>query len=697
MGNTRNTGYLGNVIKVSDTGNITFVSGSTVLMSVSSSGAVSSSATTVSSSISNLVVTNNAVLGSNETSTVSIPAFIASDLYPVASTYKLGSPANYWTRAYVQTGSFDEINVTGRITAQTLVVQTVTSSVDYVTGSTQFGSLLSNTHVFSGSVSMNPGGLFVSSSGLVGIGNTSPNFRLEVIATNNDTNQIVGYFGKTGGNTYGSTILRIARNAGVTTTGSFTDSAITDIEQNSGGSGPFRFGSTYADTIIYNGANATGGPYGSIHFATSGSITMTVGGGTIAGRVGIGTTTPNNLLSVRGNLDLGATGLSYVGPSQYGGITFPRGQILFSNTNTQNQLYIASNAYNNGSGVFAYRNSSQPTVAIGLDNGGISFLTAGNGTADAAISWNTPLLIDNTGVYYTNTLTPVNLKPENTPATVITNLASAASTYNYKPGVYWIGYGGYTFLAYVKFNWHQGRNWVLALKCHNVHDMPAGSALWQNNTLINQSDFNLHSGRMAKYAAWNYFPFTRLLYEMGNRIPPIMQWNSQKTSLYSVFSGITVSNGSGVGPDSTDPKISTSATTTYYGMTNFLGDAFPSAYGGAEVNLNYYGLGSFANNSTNSTSATNTGVTSGFGLTTEHLGAFSGLQSTGRSGAWIGCPLDEGGHVFNAASSVGADSGFGLGVAGGNNARTTTSGIISWALGNNVANFLPAYVWLSID
>ncbi len=70
---------------------------------------------------------------------------------------------------------------------------------------------------------------------------------------------------------------------------------------------------------------------------------------------------------------------------------------------------------------------------------------------------------------------------------------------------------------------------------------------------------------------------------------------------------------------------------------------------------------------------------------------------TGRSGAWIGCPLDEGGHVFNAASSPGADSGFGLGVAGGNNARTTTSGIISWALGNNVANFLPAYVWLSID
>ena len=412
--------------------------------------------------------------------------------------------------------------------------------------------------------------------------------------------------------------------------------------------------------------------------------------------VGISTTSPSNLLSIRGNMDMGATGLSYVGPSQYGGIVFPRGQILFSNSNTQNQLYLSSNAYTNSSGVFAYRNSAQPALAFGLDNGGVSFNTAGNGTADVAISWNTPLIIDNTGVYMANTNTPINIKPENTPSTAITSLSSASSTYNQRPGVYWLNFGSQIFLGYVKFNWHQGRNWVLALKCHNVHDMPAGSALWQNNTLVNQSDFNLQSGRMAKYGAWNNFPFTRLLYEMGNRIPPIMQWNAQKTSLYSVLSGISVGNGSGVGPDSTDPQISTSASTTYSSMTNFLGANFPD-FGGAEPILNYYGLGSFANVSSNSTSAANTGIASGFGLTTEHLGTFSSLQSTGRAGAWIGCPMDEAAAYFNRASSGGADSGFGLGVAGGNNPRTSTSGIISWALGNSVANFLPAYVWLSID
>ena len=68
--------------------------------------------------------------------------------------------------------SADNLLVRNTLTAQTLVVQTITSSVDFVTGSTRFGSLLDNTHVFSGSVTMNPGGLFVSSSGNVGLGVT---------------------------------------------------------------------------------------------------------------------------------------------------------------------------------------------------------------------------------------------------------------------------------------------------------------------------------------------------------------------------------------------------------------------------------------------------------------------------------------------------------------------------------------------
>jgi len=53
------------------------------------------------------------------------------------------------------TGSLNlsgSLTTTGTITAQTLVVQTVTSSVSVITGSTNFGTLAANTHTFTGSI-----------------------------------------------------------------------------------------------------------------------------------------------------------------------------------------------------------------------------------------------------------------------------------------------------------------------------------------------------------------------------------------------------------------------------------------------------------------------------------------------------------------------------------------------------------------
>jgi hypothetical protein len=61
---------------------------------------------------------------------------------------------------------------TGTITAQTLVVQTITSSVEFVTGSTQNGSLLTNTHQFTGSVSIT-GSLAVNGSSAILTNQTS--------------------------------------------------------------------------------------------------------------------------------------------------------------------------------------------------------------------------------------------------------------------------------------------------------------------------------------------------------------------------------------------------------------------------------------------------------------------------------------------------------------------------------------------
>ena len=82
------------------------------------------------------------------------------------------------------------LTTTGTITSQTLVVQTITSSIEFNTGSTRNGTLSTNTHEFTGSVSItgsaaallnvNNGVLYVSSSGNVGINNVSPTVALDV-------------------------------------------------------------------------------------------------------------------------------------------------------------------------------------------------------------------------------------------------------------------------------------------------------------------------------------------------------------------------------------------------------------------------------------------------------------------------------------------------------------------------------------
>ena len=74
-----------------------------------------------------------------------------------------------FTGSFLQSGSVNvngNITTTGTITAQTLNVQVITSSVDFVTGSTRFGTLLANTHQFTGSVSVT-GSLAVNNSAVI--------------------------------------------------------------------------------------------------------------------------------------------------------------------------------------------------------------------------------------------------------------------------------------------------------------------------------------------------------------------------------------------------------------------------------------------------------------------------------------------------------------------------------------------------
>jgi hypothetical protein len=172
------------------------------------------------------------------------------------------------------------LTTTGTITSQTLVVQTITSSIEFVTGSTRNGTLSTNTHEFTGSVLMtgslsvtttgtelqvnaggvnignaltdnhvisgslriNPNGLFVSSSGNVGIGTTAPNSPLNIVKS------------------LGNDCITIGESSGTTRLSIGQESAYTGNYINSGNIDLKLFSVAIAGTggnIIFNTGNTT--------------------------------------------------------------------------------------------------------------------------------------------------------------------------------------------------------------------------------------------------------------------------------------------------------------------------------------------------------------------------------------------------------------------------------------------------------
>jgi hypothetical protein len=147
-----------------------------------------------------LTVTGNIISSGSITLSGSVASASFAANAATASFVTLAQTASFVANAQsasnavaAQTASYaNALTVAGTLTAQTLVVQTITSSVDFVTGSTRFGSILGNTHVFTGSVTMNPNGLFVSSSGVVGIGTSTILNKLDVNQSGSSANPVFG-------------------------------------------------------------------------------------------------------------------------------------------------------------------------------------------------------------------------------------------------------------------------------------------------------------------------------------------------------------------------------------------------------------------------------------------------------------------------------------------------------------------------
>ena len=185
MSKTRDTGFLGNVIKVDASGNVSFVSGSTTLATINTTGQLSGSSPVLSSSyalnadlLDGLDSTQFTLTSSFAAQTASFTAFTSSILSFTASQ-------NILNGTYATTGSNTFKNpqtinsnliVTGSITAQTLIVSTINATQSYSSGSNIFGNASSNTQTFTGSLLLTGSATF---NGALTAGATTLNGNLE--------------------------------------------------------------------------------------------------------------------------------------------------------------------------------------------------------------------------------------------------------------------------------------------------------------------------------------------------------------------------------------------------------------------------------------------------------------------------------------------------------------------------------------
>jgi hypothetical protein len=209
--------------------------------------------------------------------------------------------------------------------------------------------------------------------GNVGIGITSPAAKLDVYdpittAANTVIGQVIkNYVG-------GSGIFRVGLNAGNTTA---------DIEMNSGGAGPFRYGS-YGEMNIVNNR-----PSSKINFVNNSSIAVTINDD---GYVGIGDNTPTVPLEVA---NTSSTSFTYqrtgVSANKWG-FHSDNDATYWQNVTSGNLLFTLQNAGNVGI------NTTQPSEKLDVDgNARVRNLTAGIVTSSA------------TGVLSTGGPTPMNM------------------------------------------------------------------------------------------------------------------------------------------------------------------------------------------------------------------------------------------------------------------------------------------------
>jgi len=195
----------------------------------------------------------------------------------------------------ILTGSISasgNLTTLGTITAQTLVVQTITSSIVNLTGSNIFGSRLTDTQTFTGSVVMT-GSLTVNTTGTE-FQVTNAGIVMGNLLTDNHSVtgslRITGSIIQSGANTTSSF-------TGIVGIGTTTPDSQLVINGSSNSrlnmrAGDTRYGTLYADAGVFALASITSIP---LVFGTNDVEKMRI---TSAGNVGIGITSPSSILHI---------------------------------------------------------------------------------------------------------------------------------------------------------------------------------------------------------------------------------------------------------------------------------------------------------------------------------------------------------------------------------------------------------------
>jgi hypothetical protein len=317
----------------------TTTSDGTSNLSGSFTGSLSGTAATASYVVSSVTdATQNTRLQTLEsvtgsyasTSSLSTSNSRISVLENVTGSYA-STGSNQFNGSQTITGS---LTATGTITAQTLVVQTITASVEFVTGSNRFGTTTGNTHEFTGSVLISGS---QSINGSVGVGTTSPAAELQVAKASDVTIAMSNSNSVTSGNRggiawYNSNVSTVANiraiavtdNVGtqlefytrpaagsltqvftLASTGAATFSSGVNVngilQVKSTSSSPSIWAGGYGGGITILADNATSNRYLDLSIVDSvGAIAAQGIRITSAGNVGIGTTSPSEKLHLAG-------------------------------------------------------------------------------------------------------------------------------------------------------------------------------------------------------------------------------------------------------------------------------------------------------------------------------------------------------------------------------------------------------------